>query len=132
MDERVLDQGGERLRLRALESHGHQPGRPDADEPSPGGLEGRCPLGDLRGDQVVEVERLVGRDARAAADADDLVHDAGEPLDLPERRRGLRPDDVEVVGPEDLLEAQRQGGERRPELVAGLGGDPALALEEGR
>jgi len=46
-----------------------------------------------------------------------LVHDFGKALDLRDRDTGLFPDDLEIVGHGDLLEAHEQRGQRCSQLM---------------
>ena len=75
-------------------------------------------------------ETALGVGDLPAVEPHHLVDHAREPLHLAERRGGLGVDLVEVVGGEDLLQPQRQAGERGAQLVRRLGRRAPLALEQ--
>ena len=123
----VLDDGGQHL------SQG--PGRGQhrvADligegDGAPGLLEGRLPLLALLSEDVLEVKRLRGPAPGAARDLEQVLDDAGEPLDLLQAGVGLGTHLLLAGEQLDLLQAQRQAGQRCAQLVGGIGGELPLS-----
>ncbi len=58
-----------------------------------------------------------------------VLHDLGQPLDLDQRDPGLLLGDRHGVGGGDLLQPHRQRGQRRPQLVRGVGGEVPLGRQ---
>ena len=87
---------------------------------------GRPPLLDLLLDDLVEVEGDGGAGARVAGVGQQPLDDVREPLDLRQRDGRLLLHGVRVVGEGDLLQPHGQRGQRRTQLVGGVGGQPPL------
>ncbi len=130
MHQRVLDQGGEHLGDGAGGADGRDAAQTLHLEHPAGAAQRRAPLLDLLLDDLVQVEGDGGRAARVALVGEQSLHHVGEPLDLLEGDGGLLPDGLGLLGDGgDLLQPHRERGERRPQLVGGVGGEAPLGGE---
>ena len=89
-------------------------------------LESRLPLLALLGEDVLEMEGLSGSASSAARDLEQVLDDAGEPLDLLQAGMGLGPHLLLTGEQLNLLQAQGETGQWRAQLVRGVGGELAL------
>ncbi len=97
-----------------------------ADDGPPLAAVGGAPLGDLLLDDVVQLEGDGGAAARVAGVGQQPVHDVRQPLHLRQRDRRLLLHRLRLVGEGDLLQPHGQRGQRRTELVGGVGGKAPL------